>query len=298
MVGLSNQFFLFLIVVGNMPSTEESEEENENEEYSELLTDVALEEMKEKGLKPPDSISNIVVPPPNLGEQLSNLTKDALKHINKQEGNMSDAPQPNGTKAGPGVIVPAGAGKPVNKKKLKQPSTPTSPGQTPVQVIQGVKIPPQAKPPPPKEGPQDSNNEPSVGEAGDEGPAEREADMGANTRPESHKKSKKKKLKQQTPAEASNAPEYPDELKSPEEDSQEYQEPDLNSNAPLNGAGQPTSKGQGNVLLNSPSIANSQEQVDKNSEAEGSISEYTHSKNNHRGKLIFTRVKSPIYRHF
>ena len=204
------------------------------------MATISMSRMKELGLKPPEAIANLEILPAKLGEQLNNMTEEAMKHVNKTK--ISDKlkgtekliePPPNPKK-------PAMTGG-KDEKNLTILRVPSSPGQELVEELPGVKplsLPgdekessekngEKAKPPPAQEGGTDGESGLSIGESGEEGPAE-----GQDTEDEPvdlpMKQQKLKKIKPKKPKKKKNnkkkkkkkpeskAPEIPPQLKNPD----------------------------------------------------------------------------------
>lgn len=235
----------------------ESEEEamTDDEKFKETLASIAMSRMKELGLKPPEAVANLEFPPPDLGEQLHNLTEIALKNSNEKkidkdmEKEQKPVPAPPGRQKPKMQTSKGGKPSPSKHKGLTIIQVPTSPGQELIDDIPGVpelNIPGEeeeedkdadkkknkkkpgkqqkAKPPPAQEG-QPGDSELSIGESGDEGPVEgqvedQETEELPKNQPKPKKiKPKKKKANGAGTKEATkpdnNTPEYPPELKNP-----------------------------------------------------------------------------------
>eukprot|EP00794_Sanderia_malayensis_P005134 gene5134-5782_t len=202
-------------VVGAMVPTEE-EAGTPEEKLKEALASIAMSRMKELGLKPPEAVANLEVPPPDLGEQLHNLTEIALKNSNQKKIDKDME------KAGESVVsVPPGKQKPhmqTSKGQQLPPSkgegitvlkVPSSPGQELIDDIPGV---PSLKLPNEEEN-KEANEEDkqdenlSLGESGDEGGSQEDEDQGEDQEPieqtQDNPKAKKMNPKQQHNAAAS-----------------------------------------------------------------------------------------------
>ena len=230
-----------LVVVAEGQPLEE--EQTESEKYNEMLASISMSRMKELGLKPPEAIANLESLPPQLGEKLANMTDQALKHYNKTKINNKLQGTEKLIKPPPKAKKPSIAG----GKEGKRPTTlrvPSSPGQELVEELPGVKplsLPgtedksgkseksknanqngQKARPPPAQEGGKDGETELSIGESGEEGPAEGQdkeeepVDLPMKEQKLRKIKPKRPKQKKKKKKPESKAPEIPSQLKNPD----------------------------------------------------------------------------------
>lgn len=240
-----------LVVAAEAESEEEAQ--TDEEKYNEMLSSIAMSRMKELGLKPPEAIANLESLPPKLGEKLDNMTEQALKQENKTkideklQGNEKLIPPP------PGPKKPSTNGK-EESNKITVLNVPSSPGQELVEEVPGVKpleLPEEeedekkkkkkkdkkkekngqkVEPPPAQEGGVEGDSGLSVGESGEEGPAEgqdEEEQIDVPTKPQNTKKIKPKKPKTKKKKPESKPPVLPPQLKDPD-----VKAPQLPNNAP------------------------------------------------------------------
>ena len=233
--------FLFLVVTAEAQT--EEEEQTEEEKYNEMMASISMSRMKELGLKPPEAIANLETLPAKLGEQLNNMTEEAMKHVNKTKISEKLKGTEKLIEPPPKPKKPTMTGD-KDEKNLTILRVPSSPGQELVEELPGVKplkLPgdenekqsseknknkngEKAKPPPAQEEGTDGESGLSIGESGEEGPAEGQdteeepADLPMKQqrlkkiKPKKPKEKKKKKKKKPE----SKAPEIPPQLKNPD----------------------------------------------------------------------------------